>query len=273
MELVILFNIVKPQGWRVGLLRVEDVAIGCAVSLLVGLLFWPRGAAAAFGQALGEAYGDSARYLASAVEYGTGRCDATAPPVRAPTEQAIKAAAAARRLDDTFRGYLSERGAKPVALADVTELVSGVVGLRLAAEAVLDIWRRDDGKRDGDRRAAKAELLESSRRVAGWYEALASSLVDGSPVPAPLERDNPARQRLMTTVSHDLHGYEGHASATAIRMIWTGDHLDAALRLQRRLAGPARAVAERHPTGPPLGRSFRSRLPLSREAARSTASP
>ena len=41
--LVILFNIVQPLGWRVGLLRVEDVAIGCAVSLVVGLLFWPRG--------------------------------------------------------------------------------------------------------------------------------------------------------------------------------------------------------------------------------------
>jgi uncharacterized membrane protein YccC len=38
---------VSPAGWRVGLVRIEDVALGCAVSLVVGLLFWPRGATAA----------------------------------------------------------------------------------------------------------------------------------------------------------------------------------------------------------------------------------
>jgi hypothetical protein len=45
LTLVFLFNIIQPAGWRVGLLRVEDIALGCAVSLVVGLLFWPRGAA------------------------------------------------------------------------------------------------------------------------------------------------------------------------------------------------------------------------------------
>src|SRR6185437_1314544 len=44
---VILFNIIDPTGWKVGLTRVEDVAIGCGVSVVVGFLFWPRGAAAA----------------------------------------------------------------------------------------------------------------------------------------------------------------------------------------------------------------------------------
>ena len=41
---VILFNLLDPIGWKVGLLRVEDVAIGCGVSLVVGLpLLAPRG--------------------------------------------------------------------------------------------------------------------------------------------------------------------------------------------------------------------------------------
>ena len=78
LTLVILFNIIQPAGWRVGLLRVEDIALGCAVSLAVGLLFWPRGAGAALRRALADAYVDSARYLASAVEFGTLRCDARA---------------------------------------------------------------------------------------------------------------------------------------------------------------------------------------------------
>ena len=56
---VILFNIIVPTGWRVGLTRVEDVAIGCAVSVVVGLLFWPRGATSALGRALADAFADS----------------------------------------------------------------------------------------------------------------------------------------------------------------------------------------------------------------------
>jgi len=32
-----LFNLIQPSGWTVGIVRVEDVAIGFAVSLAVGL--------------------------------------------------------------------------------------------------------------------------------------------------------------------------------------------------------------------------------------------
>ena len=56
ITLVLLFNIIAPTGWTVGLLRIEDIAIGCAVSLVVGVLFWPRGASAALRRALAEAY-------------------------------------------------------------------------------------------------------------------------------------------------------------------------------------------------------------------------
>ncbi len=80
VTLLILFNILAPAGWRIGIVRIEDVALGGAVSLAVGLLFWPRGAAAALGRALSAAYVDSAAYLSSAVAYGVGRCDASTPP-------------------------------------------------------------------------------------------------------------------------------------------------------------------------------------------------
>ena len=46
LTLVILYNILEPSGWRVGLLRVEDIAIGCGVSLRGRRPLWPRGAAA-----------------------------------------------------------------------------------------------------------------------------------------------------------------------------------------------------------------------------------
>jgi hypothetical protein len=142
LTLVILFNVIQPAGWRIGLLRVEDIALGCAVSLVVGVLFWPRGAGPALREALAEAYTDSARYLASAVSFGMSRYDASLPAPAAPADDAFRAAAAARRLDAAFRTYLAERGAKPIPLAEVTRLVTGVAGLRLAADAVLDLDRR-----------------------------------------------------------------------------------------------------------------------------------
>ena len=258
--LVILFNIVQPTRWHVGLLRVEDIAIGCAVSLVVGLLFWPRGAGAALRRALSEAYTDSARYLASAVDFGMGRCDGCLPVRQEPVEEATRAAAAARRLDDTFRSYLAERGAKPVPLAEVTALLAGVIGLRLAADAVQDLWERGEGDMGGDRTTARWELLKSTEQVTAWYESLSASLMTGRKVPVPLDRDESADQRLVDALRRDLRGHDGKASGTAVRMIWTGDHLDAARRLQLLLVGPARVASERRALGPLLEKSLRSRF-------------
>ncbi len=244
LTLVCLYNIIQPAGWKVGLLRVEDIAIGCAVSLLVGLLFWPRGAAAELRRALAQAYIDSARYLASAVDFGMRRCDADAAAAAAePEEDAARAAASARRLDDTFRSYLAERGSKPAPLAEISGLVSGVGGLRIAADAVLDLWEREDGTVPGDRAAAREELLKSSALVEGWYDNLAARLADGRPPNPPLAHDEVADGRLVDAVANDLRAADGKATATAVRMVWTGDHLDAVRRLQEVIVEPARTVA------------------------------
>jgi fusaric acid resistance family protein len=245
IALLILFNILAPEGWQIGLVRIEDIALGSAVSLAVGLLFWPRGAGAALGEALAEAYAESASYLAAAVRFGMGRCDAVAPAAPPATEEAVRAAAAARRLDDTFRGYLAERGAKPVPLAEVTSLVTGVVGLRLAGDAVLELWQQDD-EAGGDRAAARRELLSSTEQMARWYRDFAAGLTGRGDLPEPLTHDEHADQRLVDAVGHDLRGEDGRATATAVRMIWTGDHIDAARRLQEMVAGPARTAVQEH---------------------------
>jgi hypothetical protein len=245
LTLLILYNLLAPAGWKVGLVRVEDVALGGAVSLAVGLMLWPRGAAAALGRALSTAYAESAVYLAGAVAYGLGRCDAGGPAPAEPTGQAVAAAAAARRLDDTFRGYLAERGAKPLPLAEVTALVTGVAGLRLAADAVLELWRVD-GADGGDRAAARRELLAGSDVVNGWYARFAESLVGHGDVPVPLAADQVADGRLVDAVGHDLRDREGNATATAVRVIWTGDHLDAVRRLQSTLVEPAREAVSQN---------------------------
>ena len=266
LTLVILFNIIQPAGWRVGLVRIEDIALGVGVSLVVGVLFWPRGAGPALRQALAQAYADGAGYLASTVRSGMSRGDPGTPALPAPTAlaalagDAARAAAASRRLDDAFRTFLAERGAKRFPLADMAGLVTGVAGLRLEADAVLDLWRGDDDQSGGDVAAARQEILGTAERVTGWYDGLATTIVTGGELPEPLADDQAADGRLIQAVRPDLLGDDDTASATAVRIIWTSDHLDVVRRLQAAIISPARATAGQPAGGriiiPPLPKGF-----------------
>jgi uncharacterized membrane protein YccC len=239
VTILILFNIIAPVGWRLGLVRLEDVALGCAVSLVVGLLFWPRGAAVALGQALAEAYSDAASYLARAVGFGLAHGEDTidAPP---PTTEAARAAAASSRLDTAFRGFLAERGAKPVALAEVTGLVTGVSAVRLTADAVLDLWRRDPGGPDDAFAEARDELTERAQQMVTWYDSLANSFVGAHATPIPAMPDDGIERRLVAALGGELAADDEHAHV--VRVVWTSDHLEAVRRLQNRLVSSSTAT-------------------------------
>ncbi|MFD0331813.1 FUSC family protein [Streptacidiphilus monticola] len=242
VTLVVLFNIGQNPDWHIVLLRVQDIALGCGVSILVALFFWPRGAAAAVDKALAEAYTSSSRYLAGAVDYALGHCgpaEAGAPAGK-PTLAAREAAASARRLDDAFRTYLAERGAKPVSLADMTTLVTGVVGLRLASDAVVSLWHRSGPScGDADKTDAQRAILGSSARVTEWYRGLAASLESHTRAPEPVPPHPESAARLVESVRKDLIDGDGQATALAVRVIWTGDHIEVARRLQPVVAGAA----------------------------------
>jgi hypothetical protein len=75
-----------------------------------------------------------------------------------------------------------------------------------------------------------------------WYDRFAASLAGGASVPEPLPADEVADGRLVEAVASDLRDSDGHATATGVRVIWTGDHLDAVRRLQDMLVEPARAA-------------------------------
>ena len=69
----VLFNLIAPVGSKIGVLRIEDVALGCAVSAVVGILFWPRGAAAVVGDDLADAFRRGSEYLRQAVDWVLNR--------------------------------------------------------------------------------------------------------------------------------------------------------------------------------------------------------
>ena len=61
--LLVLYNLLLPVGWKVGVVRVEDIAVGCGISLVVGVLFWPRGATAVVADDLHDAFLTSSQIL------------------------------------------------------------------------------------------------------------------------------------------------------------------------------------------------------------------
>lgn len=86
----------------------------------------------------------------------------------------------------------------------------------------------------------REELLRSSELVKRWYEDFAGSLVSGESPRPPLPHDDGGERRLLDAVGDDLGSDDAGASENAVRIIWTGDHLDAARRLELVLA-PAQA--------------------------------
>ena len=160
----------------------------------------------------------------------------------APRADQQRAAAAGRRLDDAFRSYLAESGAKHLPLPEVATLITGVTVLRLSADAVVDLWGRDDGAQSGDRTAARNEVLAEVNQVTAWYQATAAAMTGSGAVPAQVPADPTADARLVDAVRHDLTGQDGQGTATAVRMIWTSDHVAVARRLQGRISEPVQVA-------------------------------
>jgi uncharacterized membrane protein YccC len=177
--LLVLFNIIQPTGWKVGLVRVEDVAIGFASSLVVGLLFWPRGARAALRDSVAEAYATSADYLTAAATSGE-----TAGPQRS-------ASAASRRLDDTYRQFLAERGHEDIDMGRASTLVSGATRVRLSAYA-LTTMAAETGRWE-----ASPALEREAGGLHGWYLELAEAIRRVAPAPpAEAARDETSEDAL-----------------------------------------------------------------------------
>jgi uncharacterized membrane protein YccC len=172
--LAVLFNIVQPTGWRVGLVRVEDVAIGCAVSLVAGFLLWPRGAGPVVSVDLADAYRTGVTYLSSAVHSLIGQ-HATLGQQAVSESAAGDATAASRRLDVAFRVYLAEQGTKLVHRDELASLVGGASRLLLTANSLATLPLRPvlaAGGNEGDERLLDAEL----HRVSTAFAKIADDL-------------------------------------------------------------------------------------------------
>jgi uncharacterized membrane protein YccC len=219
--IAVLFNLIVPVGWKVGVVRIEDVALGCAVSVVVGTLFWPRGVAAVVGDDLADVFRTGASYLTQAVQWATGA--RTAEP-----ENGTAAGTAALRLDEALRAFIAEQGTKHMASQELWRLVGGSLRLRLTAHAVADMPGDATGVD-----AARGVLERRTATLTGWYERLAEQV--GKPnhqAVAELEPPSLAADGVVDSSSGSYYG------------IWLCEHLDHLGDHLGELVGPAAAVAD-----------------------------
>jgi uncharacterized membrane protein YccC len=246
ITIVVLFNLLAPAGWRVGLLRIEDVAIGCAVSVVVGVFFWPRGASSVVGNDLSDAFLRGAQYLTQAVDWSLRTR-------RQPPEGASAAITASIRLDDALRGFLAEQGTKRLPKQELWSLVMAATRLRLTADSVAGLHEAGDRDGAGPQHQADrgvASLRGQTADLAGFYGRLSAMVgpprhaqvpgrltVPGIPADAAgpaggdtgsPDADGAANSAVNGTADGQAGAGQGAAaqpSSGMLRMLWVSEHL------------------------------------------------
>ncbi len=216
ITVVVLFNLLAPAGWKVGLLRIEDVAIGCAVSVVVGVLFWPRGVGSVVGDDLADAFRGGAAYLTQAVDWALGLRQQAPDTAQATVTAGI-------RLDDALRGYLAEQGTKRGSKQDLWSLVMATMRLRLTAYSVASLRglgpdgnapQYPDGSGAGDR--SLAVLQQQTADLATFYNGIAAEV--GAP-----HRNMPTLPVAVPDLAAD--GWSPAAPVRLPRALWVREHL------------------------------------------------
>jgi uncharacterized membrane protein YccC len=243
MTILIIFNIVEPDGWKLGVIRAEDVALGCAVSLVLGVLLWPRGATGLLRRSIADGVVAGANYLEATVTYGLSRCDPSEPEVADPQRARDAAQGAARRLDDAFREYLSERGAKSVSLADVSVLIAGVTAIRTTADNIHALWGSARRKGPGDRAAIVGALAQATDSVTEWIHDLSHVMMSkGTELGEPHDF-TASPQDIVALVRRELSDAAGNGTTSAFKIVWTDDYLRRLHDLERRMLPVVKEIA------------------------------
>ena len=204
-----LFNLAEPEGLRTGVIRLEAVAIGAAVALVVSVIMWPKGAAAALREAIAEHVRAARLLVDAAFAVLLGLRDSAA--VEAAREDVLDVR---RRADEAMAAYMGERGAKHVTPEAWGTLGRTPILMRLAADAVIALER--GGYRGVD---AGNVVGDAVARVGASYDELAARLDDPKhPPDAALRTFVPD----LDMIARDVDAHRGDPAATrrAMAIVW-----------------------------------------------------
>ena len=237
INLIVVFNLISPAGWQVGLVRIEDLLVGALISLVVGVLLWPRGARRELGRALANLYRSLVEYLAQAFDRVLD-LDPTSTP-----DQGRQIVVRARdRADAAFDTFVTERksgafdqetaafllsSANHLSLAgDLLNVIAGVLGYQADSHA--------DGARDV--RDQVSILLAAFTRLADRLSL--------SRAPEPQARVSPAALR--QGALRYLRRWQSDAGAgkAAMAVVMAGEWVQSLARLEADLEEAAGTAVE-----------------------------
>ncbi len=221
---VVLFNLFEPVGWSVGLVRVEDVVLGAAISLVVGVLLWPRGATSAIRGAAIASYRCAGDYLASVIGEAV---PAAGPLAESPREQAM---AATVLVADAIDQHRDEPGPQ-LGREQEFALLDGPRLIRAAADG----WLAMRSIYPGPHGSATA-LHERAGLLGSEVERLALSVEQGREQP-PLERPADLGRRVRAEAIEAL-GEWRRGSTGNLRIVWERDWIYIVEQALADLEGP-----------------------------------
>lgn len=237
INLIIVFNLITPAGWQVGIVRIEDLLIGAFISLLVGVLLWPGGARRELARALGGVYRGLVEYL----DHGFDRILGYSPAGGIdPARQSV--IRARDRADAAFDTFLNERGggsfdqdtatfllssANHALLAgDLLEVISGVMGYQAGTCA--------DGAEEVDEQVGT--LLAAYRRLA--------NLLTLAPVTDGHENVSPSALREAELGCLRRWQSDADVGRGAMAVVMAGEWVQNLARLETDLEGAVNTAAE-----------------------------
>jgi uncharacterized membrane protein YccC len=234
---VMLFNLLQPQGWTLGLVRLEDVLLGIFVSLVVAVLLWPRGARGQLRNALAGLYRANARSLGAAFGYLLGdRSEADLDAGRAAVSRELD------RAGEAFEVFLTERGSRklPTITWGQVAAAGNDVLLALGAMEAMGLL----GYRTAGCDACVVQVRRDIGEVVHEFDGFADQLEGHDSRP---RRAVEASEGTRGAVEHCLREWKGSPesgldrTAIALTTAWFWD-VELA-RIGRELAGPLAAVS------------------------------
>jgi len=124
---VLLFNLMLPEGWHTGTVRLEAVTVGALAALVASLIMWPKGAAAALRTEVALHVRAAGELTRASFDLVLGHGDA------ARIEWAGRACTQARqRVEEALAAYAGEKGSNRVPLVVWAPLLQIPISIRVA---------------------------------------------------------------------------------------------------------------------------------------------
>jgi uncharacterized membrane protein YccC len=168
---VLLFNLMVPDGWHTGAVRLEAVTVGALAALAASLIMWPKGAAAVLRAEAALHVRAASELTRSSFAFLLGTGDAAR--VESAKEECLRAR---QRAEEALAAYSGERGQKRVPLAMLVSLVRIPISIGVADDALMALRHAGYGVEGCP--AAARRVAETARSVYESLDELAARLDD-----------------------------------------------------------------------------------------------